>query len=79
MQQIDSEDANFLFMEKVESPTHISLVYLYDQSELGAQQVRFTHILEHIPTGSMTTSSIWISMCATWHCPSQVTGASSVS
>ncbi|MGL4565762.1 MAG: wax ester/triacylglycerol synthase domain-containing protein, partial [Halioglobus sp.] len=48
MQQVDSEDANFLFMEKVESPTHISLVYLYDQSELGAQQVRFTHILEHI-------------------------------
>lgn len=48
MLQIDSEDANFLFMEKVESPTHISLVYLYDQSELGAQQVRFTHILEHI-------------------------------
>ncbi len=48
MQQVDSEDANFLFMEKVESPTHISLIYLYDQSELGDQQVRFTHIREHI-------------------------------
>ena len=48
MQQIDSEDANFLFMEKVESPTHISLVYLYDQSALGKQQVRFSHIKEHV-------------------------------
>jgi diacylglycerol O-acyltransferase / wax synthase len=48
MQQVDSEDANFLFMEKLESPTHISLVYLYDQSALGEQQVRFTHVLEHI-------------------------------
>ena len=48
MQQVDCEDANFLFMEKVESPTHISLIYLYNQSELGDQQVRFTHIREHI-------------------------------
>ena len=48
MQQVDSEDANFLFMEKVESPTHISLIYLYDQSGLGKQQVRFTHIREHV-------------------------------
>jgi WS/DGAT/MGAT family acyltransferase len=48
MQQVDSEDANFLFMEKAESPTHISLVYLYDQSALGDQPVRFTHIREHI-------------------------------
>ena len=35
MHQVDSEDANFLFMEKAESPTHISLIYLYDQSDLG--------------------------------------------
>ncbi|MDH4040678.1 MAG: WS/DGAT domain-containing protein [Gammaproteobacteria bacterium] len=48
MQQVDSEDANFLFMEKAESPTHISLIYLYDQSGLGKQQVRFTHIREHV-------------------------------
>jgi len=48
MQQVDSEDANFLFMERVESPTHISLFYLYDQSALGDQQVRFTHIREHV-------------------------------
>jgi WS/DGAT/MGAT family acyltransferase len=48
MQQVDSEDANFLFMEKVESPTHISLIYLYDQSALGGKQVRFTHVREHI-------------------------------
>ena len=38
----------FPFMEKVESPTHISLIYLYDQSALDEQQVRFTHIREHI-------------------------------
>jgi diacylglycerol O-acyltransferase len=48
MYQVDSEDANFLFMEKAESPTHISLIYLYDQSELGDALVRFTHIREHI-------------------------------
>jgi diacylglycerol O-acyltransferase len=48
MHQVDSEDANFLFMEKAESPTHISLIYLYDQSDLGEKQVRFTHIREHV-------------------------------
>ncbi len=46
--QVDSEDANFLFLEKAESPTHISLLYLYDQSSLGNQPVRFKHIREHI-------------------------------
>jgi WS/DGAT/MGAT family acyltransferase len=48
MYQVDSEDANFLFMEKTESPTHISLLYLLDQSELGDDPVRFTHIREHV-------------------------------
>ncbi|NCF17158.1 MAG: DUF1298 domain-containing protein [Haliea sp.] len=48
MYQVDSEDANFLFLEKVESPTHISLIYLYDQSSLGEETVRFTHIREHL-------------------------------
>jgi WS/DGAT/MGAT family acyltransferase len=48
MYQVDSEDANFLFLEKAESPTHISLIYLYDQSSLGDEPVRFTHIREHI-------------------------------
>ena len=48
MYQVDSEDANFLFMEKAESPTHISLIYLYDQADLGDEPVRFTHIREHI-------------------------------
>ncbi len=33
---------------RLESPTHISLIYLYDQSALGEQLVRFTHIREHI-------------------------------
>lgn len=48
MYQVDAEDANFLFMEKAESPTHISLIYLYDQSSLGEESVRFTHIREHV-------------------------------
>jgi diacylglycerol O-acyltransferase len=48
MQQVDSEDANFLFMEQADSPTHISLIYLYDESSLGDQPVRFTHVREHI-------------------------------
>ncbi len=48
MYQVDSEDANFLFLEKAESPTHISLIYLYDQSGLGDDPVRFKHIREHV-------------------------------
>jgi WS/DGAT/MGAT family acyltransferase len=48
MYQVDSEDANFLFIEKAESPTHISLIYLYDQTGLGDQPVRFKHIQEHL-------------------------------
>ena len=46
--QVDSEDANFFFLEKTESPTHISLVYLYDQSGLGNEPVRFTQICQHM-------------------------------
>ncbi len=48
MYQVDREDANFLFLEKAESPTHISLLYLYDQSALGDEPVRFKHIRQHI-------------------------------
>ena len=48
MYQVDSEDANFLFMENAESPTHISLIYLYDQSALGDELVRFKNIREHV-------------------------------
>ena len=48
MYQVDSEDANFLFMENAESPTHISLIYLYDQAELGDELVRFKNIREHV-------------------------------
>jgi hypothetical protein len=29
MYQVDSEDANFLFLENTDSPTHISLVSLF--------------------------------------------------
>ena len=46
--QVDSEDANFLFLEKTESPTHISLLCLADQSALGESVVRFTQIRKHI-------------------------------
>ena len=48
MYQVDSEDANFFFLEQADSPTHISLIYLYDQSSLGDDTVRFTHIRDHI-------------------------------
>ena len=48
MYQVDCEDANFLFLERAESPTHISLMYFYDQSALGDNPVRFTHIREHL-------------------------------
>lgn len=46
--QVDSEDSNFLFLENTESPTHISLLYLYDQSALGDEVVRFTQICQHV-------------------------------
>ena len=46
--QVDCEDANFLYLEHTESPTHIGLLYLYDQSDLGDQVVRFTRIRELI-------------------------------
>ena len=48
MYQVDSEDANFFFLEKAESPTHISLLCLYDQSHLGEDYVRFTNLRQHI-------------------------------
>ncbi len=46
MYQIDSEDANFLFMERAGSPTHISLIALYDQSQREHGTTRFQHILQ---------------------------------
>ena len=48
MYQVDSEDANFLFMEKTESPTHISLLYLYDQSGAEGGFLRFSHLRQHV-------------------------------
>ena len=48
MYQVDSEDANFLFMERSDSPIHISLIALYDQSQLKAGTTRFQHILQLI-------------------------------
>ena len=44
--QVDSEDANFLFLESTDSPTHISLIALYDQSALGGRGVRFRNVLQ---------------------------------
>jgi diacylglycerol O-acyltransferase len=46
--QVDSEDANFLFLERTDSPTHISLIALYDQSGLGENGVRFRNVLQLI-------------------------------
>jgi WS/DGAT/MGAT family acyltransferase len=46
MYQIDSEDANFLFMERTGSPIHISLIALYDQSRREQGTTRFQHILQ---------------------------------
>ncbi len=48
MYQVDSEDANFLFLENTDSPTHISLVYLYDQPDDDENCVAFTDIVAHI-------------------------------
>ena len=48
MYQVDSEDANFLFLERTESPTHISLIALYDQPRREEGGLRFTHVRQHI-------------------------------
>jgi diacylglycerol O-acyltransferase len=48
MYQVDSEDANFLFMERADSPIHISLIALYDQSQRKQGATRFQHILQLI-------------------------------
>jgi diacylglycerol O-acyltransferase len=46
MYQVDSEDANFLFMERADRPIHISLIALYDQSQRKEGTTRFQHILQ---------------------------------
>ena len=48
MYQVDSEDANFLFLERTDSPAHISLIALYDQSQRKEGATRFQHILQLI-------------------------------
>ena len=57
MYQIDCEDANFLFLDKPDSPAHISLLSLYDQSDRGEDVVRFTELRQHIQD---RLSSAWI-------------------
>jgi len=47
MNQIDSQDAHFLFLENTDSPSHITLLYIYDQSELS-EPVRYKNILTHV-------------------------------
>jgi diacylglycerol O-acyltransferase len=48
MYQVDCEDASFLFLETYDSPTHISLVYIYDSTPLEGRPVPFDHIRQHI-------------------------------
>ena len=57
MYQIDCEDANFLFLDKPDSPAHISLLSLYDQSDRGEDVVRFTELRQHLQD---RLSSAWI-------------------
>ncbi len=48
MYQVDSEDANFLFLERTDSPTHISLFALYEQDPGSPEVIRFQHVLQLI-------------------------------
>jgi diacylglycerol O-acyltransferase len=48
MLQVDNLDANFLYLENSDSPTHITMLHFYDQSEMEGNVVRFKHILDHI-------------------------------
>jgi WS/DGAT/MGAT family acyltransferase len=46
MYQVDCEDANFLFLEDADSPTHISLLALYEHGPADADVIRFQHIMQ---------------------------------
>jgi diacylglycerol O-acyltransferase / wax synthase len=48
MNQVDSEDAAFLFMEQADHPAHLGLVALYDPSSCEGHTIRFQHILKHM-------------------------------
>lgn len=48
MQQVDSEDAAFLFLEQPDNPAHLGLIALYDQSKSDGHVIRFQHILKHV-------------------------------
>ena len=55
--QVDSEDASFLFSEKLENPAHLSLICLYDQSPLKGDVVRFQN-LQQLISNRLQTSPV---------------------
>lgn len=48
MNQVDNIDANFLFLDESDNPAHISLLYMYDQSTVDDEMLRFKKILNHM-------------------------------
>jgi diacylglycerol O-acyltransferase / wax synthase len=55
LQQVDSEDASFLFAERLDNPAHLSLIALYDQSPLDGEVVRFQNLRKLIANRLQTT------------------------
>lgn len=55
LHQVDSEDAGFLFAERLDNPAHLSLIALYDQSSLAGDVVRFQHLRQLIANRLQTT------------------------
>ena len=49
MDQLSGQDAQFLYLESDDSPTHITSISIYDQTTVpGKKVVRFKDILQHI-------------------------------
>jgi diacylglycerol O-acyltransferase / wax synthase len=53
--QIDSEDASFLFSEKLDNPAHLSVICLYDQDPLKGDVVRFQNLRQLIANRLQTS------------------------
>src|SRR4249920_3797423 len=48
MQRLSGQDALFLHLDQPHAATHVTLVYIYDQSELKGEPLRFRDIVQHV-------------------------------
>jgi diacylglycerol O-acyltransferase len=48
MQRLSGQDALFLHLDQPHAATHATLIYIYDQSELKGEPLRFRDIVQHV-------------------------------